>query len=106
MLMITQSDIERLLTPADYIDLIEDAFAAYARGDTLPSRLAHLDSPPGEFHIKASGLGGVVGVKPAIGTNRSLSRAMTSGARPEGWTPVVMRRAAPYRWSAVRSRSG
>ncbi|WP_326824176.1 ornithine cyclodeaminase family protein [Streptosporangium sp. NBC_01756] len=63
MLMITQSDIERLLAPVDYIDLIEDVFAAYARGDTLPSRLAHLDSPPGEFHIKASGLGGVVGVK-------------------------------------------
>ncbi|MFJ2033505.1 ornithine cyclodeaminase family protein [Streptosporangium sp. NPDC087985] len=63
MLMITQSDIERLLAPADYIDLIEEAFAAYARGDTLPSRLTHLDSPPGEFHIKASGFGGVVGVK-------------------------------------------
>lgn len=63
MLMITQSDIERLLAPVDYIDLIEDVFAAYARGDTLPSRLAHLDSPPGEFHIKAGGLGGVVGVK-------------------------------------------
>ncbi|GAA2214153.1 hypothetical protein GCM10009850_096170 [Nonomuraea monospora] len=28
------------------------------------------------------------------------------GARPEVWTPVVMRRAAPYRWSAARSHSG
>lgn len=63
MLMITQSDIERLLAPADYIDLIENAFAAYTRGETRLSRLAHLDSPPGEFHIKASGIDGVVGVK-------------------------------------------
>ncbi|WP_433433096.1 ornithine cyclodeaminase family protein [Nonomuraea sp. CA-141351] len=63
MLMITQSEIERLLTPSDYIDLIEDAFAAYARGETTPSLLSHLDSPPGEFHIKASGIGGVVAVK-------------------------------------------
>jgi ornithine cyclodeaminase/alanine dehydrogenase-like protein (mu-crystallin family) len=63
MLLITQSEIEHLLAPADYIDLIEDAFAAYARGETSPSRLAHLDSPPGEFHIKAAGLGGVVAVK-------------------------------------------
>ncbi|GAA3620089.1 ectoine utilization protein EutC [Nonomuraea rosea] len=63
MLLLTQSEIERLLSPADYIDLIEDAFAAYARGETSPSRLSHLDSPPGEFHIKAAGLGGVVAVK-------------------------------------------
>ncbi|MEU6721023.1 ornithine cyclodeaminase family protein [Nonomuraea sp. NPDC046802] len=63
MLMITQSEIERLLAPSDYIDLIEAAFAAYARGETTPSSLSHLDSPPGEFHIKAAGLGGVVAVK-------------------------------------------
>ncbi|MGP3962405.1 ornithine cyclodeaminase family protein [Nonomuraea sp. 3N208] len=63
MLMITQSEIERLLTPSDYIDLIEDAFAAHAHGETSPSRLSHLDSPPGEFHIKAAGIGGVVAVK-------------------------------------------
>ncbi|MFI6502047.1 ornithine cyclodeaminase family protein [Nonomuraea typhae] len=63
MLMLTQSEVERLLAPADYIDLVQDAFAAYARGQTLPSRLTHLDSPPGEFHIKAGGHGGVVAVK-------------------------------------------
>ncbi|MFC4123197.1 ornithine cyclodeaminase family protein [Nonomuraea zeae] len=63
MLALTQSEVERLLPAPAYIDLIEQAFAAYARGETLPSRLAHLDSPPGEFHIKASGLGGVVAVK-------------------------------------------
>ncbi|MFI6535655.1 ornithine cyclodeaminase family protein [Nonomuraea sp. NPDC050547] len=63
MLMLTQSEVERLLAPADYIDLVQNAFADYALGRTLPSRLAHLDSPPGEFHIKASGHGGVVGVK-------------------------------------------
>ncbi|MEV0233941.1 hypothetical protein [Nonomuraea sp. NPDC050786] len=28
------------------------------------------------------------------------------GARPEVWTRVVMRRAAPYRWFAARNRSG
>ncbi|MEV4251383.1 MobF family relaxase [Streptosporangium canum] len=30
----------------------------------------------------------------------------TGGARPEVWTRVAMRRAAPYRWFAARSRSG
>ncbi|MEW9556427.1 ornithine cyclodeaminase family protein [Nonomuraea sp. NPDC050783] len=63
MLLLTQSEVERLLPPSDYIDLIEDAFATYARGENSPSRLSHLDSPPGEFHIKAAGLGGVVAVK-------------------------------------------
>ncbi|MFI6601571.1 ornithine cyclodeaminase family protein [Nonomuraea sp. NPDC050536] len=58
--MLTQSEVEALLAPGDYIDLIERAFA---RTDTLPRRLAHLDSPPGEFHLKASGFDGVVGVK-------------------------------------------
>jgi len=62
-LLLSQSEIERLLPPAAYIDLVEDVFARYARGETMPSRLAHLDSPPGEFHIKASGLAGVVAVK-------------------------------------------
>ncbi|NUR90803.1 MAG: ornithine cyclodeaminase family protein, partial [Nonomuraea sp.] len=60
MLMLTQTEVERLLAPVDYIDLIERAFAGT---DALPSRLSHLDSPPGEFHVKASGLGEVVGVK-------------------------------------------
>ncbi|MFI6323290.1 ornithine cyclodeaminase family protein [Nonomuraea sp. NPDC050556] len=59
-MLLTQTEVERLLDAAAYIDLIERAFA---RTDNLPSRLAHLDSPPGEFHIKASGHGGVVGVK-------------------------------------------
>ncbi|GAA5059467.1 ornithine cyclodeaminase/alanine dehydrogenase-like protein (mu-crystallin family) [Thermocatellispora tengchongensis] len=63
MLMLTRSEVEHLLDAEDYIDLIEDAFAAYAAGETLPSVLAHLDSPPGEFHIKASGAGDAVGVK-------------------------------------------
>ncbi|MFI6740762.1 ornithine cyclodeaminase family protein [Nonomuraea sp. NPDC050451] len=61
--MLTRSEIERLLPPSAYTDLIEQAFAAYARHETLPSRLAHLDSPPGEFHIKAAGLRDMVAVK-------------------------------------------
>jgi alanine dehydrogenase len=55
-LLLSRSEIERLLPPRAYIGLMEDAFARRAAGETLPSRLAHLDSGPGEFHIKASGL--------------------------------------------------
>ncbi|MEO3876524.1 hypothetical protein ABGB18_47835 [Nonomuraea sp. B12E4] len=35
-----------------------------------------------------------------------IRRAIERGARPDMWTPAVMRRAALYRWSAARSRSG
>ena len=55
-LLLTRSEIERLLPADAYIDLMERAFARRADGEALPSRLAHLDSEPGEFHIKASGL--------------------------------------------------
>ncbi|MEQ4720427.1 ornithine cyclodeaminase family protein [Nonomuraea sp. B19D2] len=61
--MLTRSEIERLLPASAYTDLVEQAFASYARSETPPSRLAHLDSPPGEFHIKAGGLNGIVAVK-------------------------------------------
>ncbi|WP_431934339.1 ATP cone domain-containing protein [Nonomuraea jabiensis] len=36
--------------------------------------------------------------------DRIATQAWRSGARPEVWTRVVMRRAAPYRWFAARSR--
>lgn len=36
----------------------------------------------------------------------NLTGARLGGARPEVWTPVVMRRAAPYLWFAARNRSG
>ncbi|WP_204061376.1 hypothetical protein [Microbispora corallina] len=42
---------------------MKDAFVAHATGGTLPSRLAHLDSGTGEFHIKASGADDAVAVK-------------------------------------------
>jgi alanine dehydrogenase len=52
-ILLTQTEIERLLPPAAYIDLIEEAFARLARGETLPSRLVEMD---GEVRINASGL--------------------------------------------------
>ncbi|MGP3935308.1 mycothiol-dependent nitroreductase Rv2466c family protein [Nonomuraea sp. KM88] len=36
----------------------------------------------------------------------AAEHAGRGGAHPEVWTPVVMRRAAPYRRSAARSHSG
>jgi ornithine cyclodeaminase/alanine dehydrogenase-like protein (mu-crystallin family) len=63
-ILLTQTEIERLLAPAAYIDLVEEAFARRARGETLSSRLLDMDS---EIQIKASGLRGpdssVVAVK-------------------------------------------
>jgi alanine dehydrogenase len=52
-ILLTQTEIERLLAPAAYIDLIEGAFARHARGEALPSRLVEMD---GEIRINASGL--------------------------------------------------
>jgi alanine dehydrogenase len=51
--LLTQSEVERLLSPAAYVDLVQEAFARRARGETLPSRLVEMD---GEIKISASGL--------------------------------------------------
>src|SRR5690606_16551196 len=67
-------------SPSGYVDLIEGAFATCARGETTPSRLAHLDSPPGGFHIKAAGIDGVI-------PSRSMPASTAPAPRPPPTSP-------------------
>jgi alanine dehydrogenase len=54
--ILTRTEISSLLTLADVLEAVEDAFRLYAEGRSLEPGLLHIDSPPGEFHIKAGGL--------------------------------------------------
>ena len=56
MVILTRTEVSSLLTLADCIDAVEEAFRVYAEGMALAPGLLHIDSPPGEFHIKAGGL--------------------------------------------------
>lgn len=55
-LLLTRDDLRQLLKPADYLNVAETAFRAYAEGRVLQPALMHVDSERGEFHIKAGGL--------------------------------------------------
>ena len=55
-LLLTRSQIAGMLVFDDYLEAIEAAFRSHGNGATLPQGLLHVDSPFGEFHIKAGGL--------------------------------------------------
>lgn len=55
-LVLKREEISSLLTLADYITAVEEAFRMHAEGRSLAPGLLHVDSHPGEFHIKAGGL--------------------------------------------------
>ncbi len=55
-LLLSRSDVASLLDLGDYIEVVENAFRAYAMGETLSLGLLHVDTPDGEFHIKAGGI--------------------------------------------------
>jgi ornithine cyclodeaminase/alanine dehydrogenase-like protein (mu-crystallin family) len=55
-LLLSRSDLGAVLTLDDCIAVVEAAFAAHARGETLGTGLFHGDGVGGEFHIKAGGL--------------------------------------------------
>jgi alanine dehydrogenase len=55
-LILQRSEISSLATLTDYIDAVEQAFRMHAEGRSLAPGLLHVDSHPGEFHIKAGGL--------------------------------------------------
>jgi ornithine cyclodeaminase/alanine dehydrogenase len=55
-LLLTRDDLKSLLTTADYLDTVEEAFVAHAEGRTLKPALMHVDANAGEFHIKAGGI--------------------------------------------------
>jgi ornithine cyclodeaminase/alanine dehydrogenase len=55
-LLLTRADLKSLLTTADYLETVEEAFLAHATGRTLQPELMHVDAKGGEFHIKAGGI--------------------------------------------------
>ena len=55
-LILTRSEIEGLLPLADYIPVVERAFALHAEGQSLAPSLMHIDCDDGEFHVKGGGL--------------------------------------------------
>ncbi len=55
-LLLSRKEVASLLELGDYIEVVENAFRAYAKGETLSLGLLHVDTPNGEFHIKAGGL--------------------------------------------------
>ena len=54
-LLLNRAEVSSLLNLADYLEVVENAFEAYAQGTTLSLGLLHVDAPDGEFHIKAGG---------------------------------------------------
>jgi ornithine cyclodeaminase/alanine dehydrogenase len=56
MLILTRSEIANLLTFAEYVTVVEEAFRSHDEGRSLPPGLMHVDASEGEFHIKAGGL--------------------------------------------------
>ena len=58
MLLLSRSEITRLLTFPEYVRVVEEAFRLHAQGCALQPVLAHVDADGGEFHIKAGGLRG------------------------------------------------
>src|SRR5215467_14652580 len=56
ILFLSRTDIDELLTLADYIQVVERAFRSHAEGKTLKTGMLHIDSGDGEFHIKAGGI--------------------------------------------------
>jgi alanine dehydrogenase len=55
-LLLSRKEVASLLDLGDYIEVVEKAFRAYAMGETLSLGLLHVDTPDGEFHIKAGGI--------------------------------------------------
>jgi alanine dehydrogenase len=56
IVILTRTDVSSVLNLPDVIEAVEEAFRMYATGRSLEPGLLHIDSPPGEFHIKAGGL--------------------------------------------------
>lgn len=58
MLLLSRSEISKLMDFADYVRVVEAAFRLHAEGCALEPALSHVDAEGGEFHIKAGGLKG------------------------------------------------
>ena len=62
-LLLTRSDVERLLTPNACIAAVEDAFRRHALGETSPPGIIGMHVGAGSFHVKAAGLDGSFAAK-------------------------------------------
>jgi ornithine cyclodeaminase len=75
-------EIERIIKPAEVIAAMENAFAAYSRGDAVVPPVGHLDfeDPPGDCHIKYGYLkrGATFTVKIATGFWNNPERGLPS----------------------------
>src|SRR6185503_12819965 len=55
-LVLTRSDVARLLPIADCIEAVEAAFRSEGEGGTVPSAVLGVHVPGGGLHVKAAGL--------------------------------------------------
>jgi len=62
-LLLSRSEVERLLPLAECIEAVQDGFLALARGELLGPVVSGLHAPGGGFHFKAAGLHGYVAGK-------------------------------------------
>src|SRR6267143_5092014 len=58
VLLLDRETVASLLTVDQSIAVVEAAFAAHARGESLEPQLMHVNAGRGEFHVKAGGLRG------------------------------------------------
>jgi alanine dehydrogenase len=62
-LLLTRSDVARLLTPADYIRAVEDGFRQSALGNTTSAPPMHIGGVGGAFHAKGAAMAGFAALK-------------------------------------------
>ncbi|MCL2326814.1 MAG: ornithine cyclodeaminase family protein [Proteobacteria bacterium] len=54
--ILNRSQVDALLTPQDCIRVVEEAFIAHARQQSLQPQAIHGQAPEGDFHIKVGGI--------------------------------------------------
>ena len=55
-LLLEQSEVRELLSFAECVDVVEEAFRLHGKNKSMKPQLMHVDSGSGEFHVKAGGL--------------------------------------------------
>jgi alanine dehydrogenase len=55
-LLLTQTEVRKLLSFAECAEAVEEAFRLHGQGKSMKPELIHIDSGDGEFHVKAGGL--------------------------------------------------
>ncbi len=55
-LLLEQSEVREMLSFAECMDVVEEAFRLHGKNKSMKPQLMHVDSGVGEFHVKAGGL--------------------------------------------------